>query len=84
METWVLWKLKCDKLFKSKTKKDEKEMVKARRKWLGEIGAVPLDVRTEGSLKPKNKRSNPLKKIISGSSKSSAPDSQEDAVYIYI
>ena len=66
-------------------KKDEKEKVKARQKRLGEIGAVSLDVRTEGSLKPKNKRSNPLKNIISGSSKSSVPDSQEeDEVHIYI
>ena len=51
-------------------KKDEKEKVKARQKRLGEIGAVSLDVRTEGSLKPKNKCSNSLKNIISGSSKS--------------
>ena len=66
-------------------KKDEKEKVKARQKRLGEIGAVSLDVRTEGSLKPKNKRSNPLKNIISGSSKSSAPDSQEeDEVHIFL
>jgi len=65
-------------------KKDEKEKVKARQKRLGDIGAVSLDVRTEGSLKPKNKRSNPLKNIISGSSKSSVPDSQEeDEVHIY-
>ena len=66
-------------------KKDEKEKVKARQKRLGEIGAVSLDVRTEGSLKPKNKRSIPLKNIISGSSKSSAPDSQEeDEVHILL
>jgi len=66
-------------------KKDEKDKVKARQKRLGEIGAVSLDVRTEGSLKPKNKRSNPLKNIISGSSKSSVPDSQEeDEVHIYL
>ena len=66
-------------------KKDEKEKVKARQKRLGEIGSVSLDVRTEGSLKPKNKRSNPLKNIISGSSKSSVPDSQEeDEVHIYL
>ena len=46
--------------------------------------AVSFNVRTEGSLKPKNKRSNPLKNIISGSSKSIAPDSQdEDEVYIF-
>ena len=65
-------------------KNDEKEKVKARQKRLGEIGTVSLDVRTAGSLKPKNKRSNPLKNIISGSSKSSAPDSQEeDEVYIF-
>ena len=49
-------------------KKDEKEKVKARQKRLEEIGAVSLDVRKEGSLKPKNKRSIPLKNIISGSS----------------
>ena len=63
---------------RARRKKDEKEKVKARQKRLGEIGAVSLDVRTEGSLKPKNKFSNPLKNIISGSSKSSALDSQED------
>ena len=52
-------------------KKEEKERAKAKQKRLGEIAAVSVDVRNEGSLKPKHKRSNPLTSIIS-SSKSAA------------
>jgi len=47
-------------------KKEEKEKVKARQKRLGKIGSVSLNVRTEGSLKPINKKSHSLKNIISG------------------
>jgi hypothetical protein len=46
-------------------KKEEKEKAKAKQKRLGEIAAVSLDLRNEGSLKPKHKRSNPLKSIVS-------------------
>ena len=41
--------------------KKEKDKIKARQKRLGIIGSVSLNVRTEGSIKPKNKRSNALK-----------------------
>ena len=59
-------------------KKEEKDKVKARQKRLGEIGSVSLDVRTEGSLKPKNKRSHSLKNIISGATNTIQPDSPEE------
>ena len=37
-------------------KREEKDKVKTRQKRPGEIGSVSLDVRTKGSLNPKNKR----------------------------
>ena len=59
-------------------KKEEKDKVKVRQKRLGEIGSVSLDVRTEGSLKPKNKRSHSLNNIISGATNTIQPDSPEE------
>jgi len=56
-------------------KKEENDKVKARQKRLGEIGSVSLDVRTEGSLKPTNKRSNSLKNIISRATNTIQTDS---------
>ena len=52
--------------------------MKARQKRLGDIGSVSLDVRTEGSLKLKNKRSYSLKNIISGATNTIQPDSPEE------
>ena len=58
-------------------KKEEKDKVTAREKRLGEICSVSLDVRTEGSLKSKNKRAHSLKNIISGVTNTIQPDSPE-------
>ena len=75
--------VKMRQIIQEQDEKTTKRRRSRQDKKLGEIGAVSLDVSTEGSFKPKNKRSHPLKNIISGSSKSSAPDSQEeDEVYI--
>jgi len=52
--------------------------VKARQKRLGEIFSFLLDVRTEWSLKPKNKRLHSLKNIISGATNTVQPDSSEE------
>ena len=51
-------------------KKEEKEKTKSRQKLLGDIWVSSLDVRNEGSLKPKKARSE-SSSILSGS-KSSA------------
>ena len=56
-------------------KKEEKDKVKARQKRLGEIASV---LRTERSLKPKNKRSHSLKNILSGATNTIQPDSPEE------
>ena len=59
-------------------KKDEKEKVKARQKRLGDIGVSSLDVRNQGSLKPKKARSAVLSSILSRSKSSAVlvcPDS---------
>ena len=42
--------VKMRQIIQEQDKKDEKEKVMARQKGLREIGAVSLDVRTEGSL----------------------------------
>ena len=65
-------------------KKEEKDKVKSRQKRLGEIGSVSLDVRTEGSLKPQNKRSHSLKNIISGATNTIQPDSLEEEVVNFL
>ena len=59
-------------------KKEEEDKVKARQKRLGEIGSISLDVRTEGFLKPKNKRSHSLKNIISVATNTIQRDSPEE------
>ena len=64
-------------------KKEEKEKTKSRQKRLGDIGVSSLDVRNEGSLKPKKARSEALSSILSGSKSSASlvcPDSQEEEV----
>jgi hypothetical protein len=67
-------------------KKEEKEKLKTKQKRLGEISAVSLDVRNEGSIKPKHKRSNLLCSIIgsNGSSKTDVQDDEEVIKLIYL
>jgi hypothetical protein len=64
-------------------KKEEKEKVKTRQKRLGDIGTISLNVRNEGSLKPKHKRSNPLNSIIATASKSVVVDIPDDESVSY-
>ena len=62
-------------------------MTKSRQKRLGDIGVSSLDVRNEGSLKPKKAISEALSSILSGSKSSASlvcPDSQEDEVYQFL
>ena len=89
MAIWVLWKLKCARSFKSKTRKKKKreEKTKSRQKRLGDIGVSSVDVRNEGSLKPKKARSEALSSILSGSKSSAVlvcPDSQEEEVCLFV
>jgi len=68
-------------------KKEEKEKTKSRQKRLGDIGVSSLDVRNEGSLKPKKARSEALSSILSGSKSSATlicPDSQEEEVRYFL
>ena len=57
---------------------EEEDNVKVRQKWLGEIGAVSLNVQTEGSMKHKKKRLSALQNNFSGSTTSIAADSPDD------
>ena len=62
-------------------KQEEKEKTKSSQKRLGDIGVLQLDVRNEGSLKPKKARSEALSSIFSGSKSPAVlvcPDSQEE------
>ena len=68
-------------------KKEEKEKTKSRQKRLGDIGVSSVDVRNEGSLKPKKARSEALSSILSGSKSSAVlnfPDSQEEEVSLFV
>jgi Mediator of RNA pol II transcription subunit 19 len=64
-------------------KKEEKEKAKSRQKRLGEISVSSLDVRNEGSMKPKKARTEALTSILGGprpASVSISNDSPEDEV----
>ena len=63
--------------------RDEKKKKRRRQKRLGDIGVSSLNVRNEGSLKPKKARSEALSSTLSGSKSSAVlvcPDSQEEEV----
>ena len=65
----------------------EKEKTKSRQNRLGDIRVSSLDVRNEGSLKPKKARSDALAFILSGSKSSAVlvcPDSQEEEISLFL
>jgi hypothetical protein len=65
-------------------KKEEKEKVKSRQKRLGDISVSSLDVRNEGSIKPKKARTEALSSILGGARPAAVPismDSPEDEVF---
>ena len=72
---------------RARREKEEKEKTKSRQKRLGDIGVSSVDVRNEGSLKPKKARSEALSSILSGSKSSAVlvcPDSQDEEVCLFV